>query len=134
MPSSKSDLVETLEPVFRAGDHQPVAAPGETLVVLHQALQQLDDAVHAATCALDIALGRVPDKGPKRHLPFRELKALKEHLDRAHQTDQAGGGRPSILDIAARTEEEAALSEAESSEGEMERGVGVAPSGKLRVD
>lgn len=100
------------------------------LLRLHAALGDLDDAIHTARRALDRALGRQPVTDRSRALPLQELNALRDQLEQAGEPAGKGNPRPSIMDIAsdpAGTDED---TESDTAGAQ----VGVAPSGKLRID
>ncbi len=84
-------------------DHDPV------LLRLHAALKGLDDAIHEARRALDVALGRPPATAPPEALPFREFGRLKDHLDAATADPTADAPR-SLADMALDWDDEDAAS------------------------
>ena len=102
MPSSKSDLVETLEPIFRAGDHQPVAAPGETLVVLHQARRCSNSTTPSTPPpALSILPSAVfLTRGPSAIcLSASSRRSRSTSIGHTKQTKRAAGGRQSSTSL-----------------------------------
>ncbi len=129
---------EEPEPEFDSTTEEGALDPKSALVRLHAALRELDDALYSATRALEEAFGRPASAEPHRALPIKELTTLGEQLRRTRFRRAGQESRQSIMDIAGEppiqlSEELEELDKLEEP-ADKDAGVGVAPSGPLRVD
>lgn len=119
-----------------ASDGEGELDPDSALVRLHAALGELDDALFAATRALEDAFGRPASSEPHRALPMKELTTLGEQMRRTRKRRRGHEARQSIIDIAGKPPIHLSdeLEELEEDTAASDQQVSVAPSGPIRVD